>query len=81
MLIVEALTARARGVAGIALRAAIVGGCALFVCGCTTDQQVAGVPDVPTDYRLRHPITMTEADHTLEVFIGANRGELNAVFL
>jgi len=79
MLIVQALTAKTRGVAGIVLRAAIVGGCAIFVCGCTTDQQVAAVPDVPTDYRQRHPITITEADHTLEVFVGSNRGELNAV--
>jgi pilus assembly protein CpaD len=46
-----------------------------FVCACNTDQQVAAVPDVPTDYRLRHPITISEADHTLEVFIGSDRGE------
>ena len=52
--------------------------CAIFVCGCNTDQQVAAVPDVPSDYRLRHPITITETDQTLEVFIGSNRGELNA---
>jgi len=78
MQIVQALTAKTRGVAGMALRAAVVGGCAILVCSCTTDQQVAGVPDVPTDYRQRHPITITEADHTLEVFIGSNRGELNA---
>jgi pilus assembly protein CpaD len=45
---------------------------------CNTDQQlVAGVPDVPTDYRLRHPITLSESDHTLEVFIGSNRGTLS----
>ena len=50
----------------------------LFVCACNTDQQVAAGPDVPTDYRLRHPITMSEADHTLEVFVGSNRGELSA---
>ena len=37
-----------------------------------------GVPDVPTDYRLRHPITISEADRTLEIFIGSNRGELSA---
>ena len=78
MLIVRTLTAKARGALSIATRAAIVGGCVMFVCGCTTDQQVAGVPDVPTDYRQRHPITITEADHRLEVFIGSNRGELNA---
>ena len=61
----------------IAVRAAIVAGCALFVCGCNTDQQVTGAPEVSADYRLRHPITMQEADHTLELFIGSNRGELN----
>ena len=61
-----------------ALRAALALAGALFVCGCTTDQQVAGVPDVPPDYRMRHPITMKESDRTMEVFIGTNRGELNA---
>jgi len=67
------------GNAGVALRAALVAGCALFVCACNTDQQqVAAAPDVPSDYRLRHPITITEMDHTLEVFVGSNRGELNA---
>ncbi len=69
--------AKPRGVAALAVRAALVGACVVFVCGCNTDNQVAGVPDVPTDYRLRHPITIGEADHTLEVFIGSSRGELN----
>ena len=40
------------------LRAALALAGALFACGCNTDQQVAGVPDVPPDYRMRHPITM-----------------------
>ena len=71
--------AKSRGIGGLVLRAAIVGGCAMFVGACNTDQQVvAGVPDVPYDYRQRHPITMTEANHTLEVFVGTSRGELNA---
>jgi pilus assembly protein CpaD len=78
MQIVRTMIASNRGVAGLAIRAAIVGACAIWVCGCNTDQPVAGVPDVPSDYRQRHPITITEADHTLEVFIGSNRGELNA---
>lgn len=64
--------------ARFAMRAAIVAGCALFLCACNTDQQVAGAPDVPFDYRLRHPITITETQHTLEIFVGSNRGELNA---
>ena len=68
------------GIAGLAVRAVIVAGYALLVCGCNTDmQQVAAVPDVPTDYRLRHPITLSESDHALEVFIGSNRGELSAM--
>ena len=66
-----------RGTVGATARAALALGCVLFVCGCNTDQQVAGVPDVPTDYRMRHPITMKESDRALEVFIGTNRGELN----
>jgi pilus assembly protein CpaD len=70
--------AKRRGVARLAMRAAIVGGCAMFVAACNTDQQVAGVPDVPYDYRQRHPITLTETNHTLEIFVGTSRGELNA---
>ena len=70
--------AESRGSAGPAIRAAIVAGLALLVCGCNTDQRVTGVPDVPTDYRMRHPITISEADRTFEVFIGSNRGELTA---
>ena len=51
---------------GLAARAAFIGGCAMFLCACNTDQQVtAGSPDVPNDYRQRHPITMTEVDQTL----------------
>jgi pilus assembly protein CpaD len=63
--------------AALPVRAGLALACALFVCGCNTDQQVAGVPDVPADYRMRHPITMKESDRTLELFIGSNRGELN----
>ncbi len=72
-----AKTVHSRG-AALAVRAAIVVGCALIVSGCNTDQQIAGVPEVPTDYRMRHPITISEADRTFEVFIGSNRGSLNA---
>jgi pilus assembly protein CpaD len=70
--------AKRRGIARLATRAVVISGCAMFVCACNTDQQVAGVPDVPYDYRQRHPITMTEVNHTLEIFVGTSRGELNA---
>lgn len=65
-----------RARARLALHAAFAIGCAALVCGCTTDQQIAGSPSVPTDYRLRHPITITEKDRTFQLFIGANRGSL-----
>ena len=44
------------------MRAVVGAGCAVWSARCNTDQQVAGAPEVPTDYRLRHPITLQEAD-------------------
>jgi len=70
MIVARASLARA------ALRAAVVAGSALFLCACNTDQQVAGIPDAPADYRLRHPITIREADRTFELFIGTSHGAL-----
>ena len=74
---VRTLIAESRGVAGLAVRAALVAGCALLVCACNTDQQVAGVPDAPADYRMRHPITISETDRSFEIFVGSNRGTLD----
>jgi pilus assembly protein CpaD len=73
---IRTMGAGRRAAAGIALRAAVAAGCALFLCGCNTDQKVTGLPDPPNDYRLRHPITMQESDRAIELFIGSNRGEL-----
>ncbi len=67
-----------RTAAGFVLRAAMLAACAGFVAGCqTTQQQVAAGPEVPTDVRMRHPITLHEANRTVELFIGTNRGSLN----
>jgi pilus assembly protein CpaD len=74
---VKAMPAGRRSVAGFALRAAAAAACAVMVCGCNTDQQVTASPEVPADYRLRHPITLQESSRTLELFIGTNRGELD----
>ena len=63
----------------LALRTVFAVGFAALVCGCKTDQQITAAPDVPADYRLRHPISITEKDHTLQLFIGANRGSLMPV--
>jgi pilus assembly protein CpaD len=67
-----------RGSAAAVWRAATVVGFGLLVCACQTDQQVTAAPGLPYDYRLRHPISVTEAPHTLQIFIGSNRGELTA---
>jgi pilus assembly protein CpaD len=67
-----------RGSAAAVLRAAIVFGFGTLLCACQTDQRIAGAPDVPYDYRMRHPITITEAPHTMQLLIGTNRGTLTA---
>ena len=64
MQIVKAITGH-RSVAGLVVRAAAAAACAIMVCGCNTDQQVTGAPEAPTDYRLRHPITLQESRRTL----------------
>lgn len=46
-------------------------------CMMSTRQETTG--SIPTDYRLRHPISIREGEHTLEVFVGARRGELTPV--
>jgi pilus assembly protein CpaD len=33
---------------------------------------------IPADYRQRHPLTIKETNYTIEVFVGSNRGGLNA---
>jgi pilus assembly protein CpaD len=58
----------------MALRAVAALGLAASLGGCYT-QHVADQP-YPTDYRERHPISLTEGTHTVEVFLGRNRGGL-----
>ena len=74
---VRTMIAGRRAVAAIAVRAAVAAGCALLLCGCNTDQQVAGGPDVSNDYRLRHPIAIQEADRSVVIFVGHARGGLS----
>lgn len=76
---VRTLIADRRAGARIALRTALAIGLVALVCGCKTDQQITGAPTEPYDFRLRHPISITEKDHTLQLFVGANRGSLTAV--
>lgn len=47
--------------------------------GCKTSEPLyTATARVPDDYRLRHPIAITESDRTVEVFVGNARGGLSA---
>jgi pilus assembly protein CpaD len=65
--------AKARCAAARALTAVAV---AALLAGCYSTRATDTAP--PTDYRLRHPISITEGDSTLELFIGSKRGGLTA---
>jgi pilus assembly protein CpaD len=50
----------------------------LALAGCKQATMTTGIADdAPADYRQRHPITVTEGERTLEMFIGKSRGGLN----
>ncbi len=65
---------RRTGAAAARLMAIV--GCAAMLCGCYTNNPVATTP-AAFDYRLRHPIAISEGPRTLELFIGSARGGLN----
>ena len=48
----------------------------LGACNYTSGEVVTG--SVPDDYRLRHPIAVTEANRSIVVFVGHARGSLTA---
>ncbi len=58
-----------------AVRLLAAGALAGLLAGCQT--QVAQQGEYPNDYRQRHPITLKEGQHTVDVFLGRNRGGLN----
>jgi pilus assembly protein CpaD len=53
----------------------ITGSFVLAACN-RTDQIVTG--SIPTDYRERHPIRLTEAEHAIQLLIGSGTGVLTA---
>jgi pilus assembly protein CpaD len=62
------------------LRSAVMGvlaaASAVLLSGCYTVKDTTA--SIPVDYRQRHPLTIKETNHTIEVFVGSNRGGLNA---
>src|SRR3954451_11758901 len=50
---------------------------ALGACTLTNDVVTKGSV-APNDYRLRHPIAIQEANHSIDIFVGNSRGGLSA---
>ena len=53
-------------------------GVSVALGACRHNPDVAATASVPDDYRLRHPIAVQEADHSIVVFVGRGRGGLSA---
>jgi pilus assembly protein CpaD len=65
---------RNRALLGVALL-----GLAITLGACATTDEVTTVGSVaPNDYRLRHPIAIQEANHSIDIFVGNSRGGLSA---
>ena len=60
------------------LRTLLLAGVAVALAGCqTSNGEITGVSNIPTDYRQRHPIAVKEGDRTVDLFIGHARGGLS----
>jgi pilus assembly protein CpaD len=57
-----------------AIRLLAAVGCTAMLAGCVTNH--APTPTYPMDVRQRHPISIREGVHTVELFIGSKRSEL-----
>lgn len=75
------MTAPPKAIAGrrghAALRLAAAGALAALLAGC--NQTHTAESRGPDDYRTRHPITLSEGERTVEIFLGRNRGGLTPV--
>ncbi len=53
-------------------------GLSVILGGCTQTAAPIVTASVPNDYRLRHPIAVSEANRSIVVFVGHGRGSLTA---
>lgn len=74
------ITTRSPAAASRALRLTVtLVGLSLSLGACKTlDAPIMAAEPYPDDYRLRHPIAVTEADRSIVVFIGTGRGGMTA---
>ena len=52
-------------------------GLSVALGGCNTTSGEVVTASVPEDYRLRHPIVVEEANHSIVIFVGQERGGAN----
>jgi pilus assembly protein CpaD len=69
---------RKAGLVTRAVHALLIGGIAAMLGGCYSVPEVGVPARVESDYRQRHPISIKEADRTVEIFVGTNRGGLTS---
>src|SRR5580693_2559710 len=53
-------------------------GVAVALGACTHTDDAVSTASIPEDYRMRHPIAVEEANHSIVVFVGQGRGGLSA---
>jgi pilus assembly protein CpaD len=75
----EPMTARTSLERNRALRmAGALIGVAVALGACKHTDDAVSTASIPEDYRLRHPIAIEEANHSIVVFVGQGRGGLSA---
>jgi pilus assembly protein CpaD len=70
-------TANVKRRSGAVRRLLAAAGLAALLGGCYQQHAEQTIPIYPNDYRERHPITLKEGRHRVEVFVGRNRGGLS----
>src|SRR5580704_19136549 len=59
-------------------RLGALAGLSVLLGACTNTTGEVVTASVPDDYRLRHPIAVEEANHSIVIFVGSGRGGLSA---
>jgi pilus assembly protein CpaD len=76
---IHPVVARRRNASAIAIRVVAAGLLSATLAGCYTPAARVTEDFYPVDYRQRHPISVSEGNHDLKVFIGNNRAGLTPV--
>jgi pilus assembly protein CpaD len=73
----DIFTAARQRTKALCARGLIVAGFAAALAGCNTTTPLDTTGSIPSDYRDRHPINISEGKKTLLIFVGSGRGGLS----